>query len=359
MSIPTSGFYNTVLNSFFGGLSAAQQQALWTEFLQQNNYTTNPSDTDAVAEAAFVQFIEGQYSQTNATTTLSPDEIAKRYVVFNTFTIILQMLTMLQKTVAQQTAHLNFLQKYQEQYTELMGAMPTYIASPDTQWTTSLEPSKFTFGYNNISAQDIANYVAFSGNSYTVQGIVNPFADPLLGITPLQPISIQFSDSEVSFTIGTLITFSEAVAPVPSTVSPGDQAQFLADNIAGAFDRLMATTYSNGTLMSFINDQLRSQTTIPWRFISPYPIDPDSNLSQEDQQKHSQINTNYSKARAEVNTRDQAWLQTAQGERQILQDRAQVVNTNLSSIKEALNQQANVMNSLVESLRSIVAAITK
>ena len=53
MTLPVSGYYNNTMLSFFGTMDSADQQSIWKAFLQDYGYTTNPSASDPVAQAAF------------------------------------------------------------------------------------------------------------------------------------------------------------------------------------------------------------------------------------------------------------------------------------------------------------------
>ncbi len=336
MTIPASGFYSTVMGSYFGYLDAQQKQDLWAQFLQKNGLTTNPSDTDPAAQAAFISYIQTNYTDNNVLG-LSPEEVDKRRIMFDAFSIVLRMMTMLQNTVTEQSRTVLFLAKWQEQYTKLMGHVPTYVALPTNAPTIdTINPSRYTFGYNDISLQDIADYVAYTGNSFNLSGRISA------GTTtaPTIPV-VEFSRTAVTiysiFGI-TLGTFA---------VDPASTPEQLATNIANAF----YTLYQNfgGALQNVF---------IPWRLQQPWPLDM-TGLSDSVKKDRTELNSNVAKSRAEINTRNQTFLENARSQRQILRDQSKVVDDNLSQTREALNQQANLLNSIAESLRGLISAICK
>ena len=154
---PVSGTYGSILQAYFGQIGAKDKQNLWNSFLQEEGLSANP--TDATKAADFLAFV-----QENASTqslALSPSEIAKRQIMVNTFKSVLAMLSTLQNTVAVQAKSLLFLSKLQQQYTEMLSQVPVYTPDPNKTWTVSTDPSKFTFGYDNISVSDIANYLGY------------------------------------------------------------------------------------------------------------------------------------------------------------------------------------------------------
>lgn len=332
MTIPASGFYSTVMGSYFGYLDAQQKQDLWAQFLQKNGLTTNPSDTDPAAQAAFISYIQTNYSDNNVLG-LSPEEVDKRRIMFDAFSIVLRMMTMLQNTVTEQSRTVLFLAKWQEQYTKLMGRVPTYVALPTNAPTIDLiNPSRYTFGYNDISLQDIADYVAYTGDTSTLLASHTVVGSTVVSTFPL----VSFSPTAVAIIGGNQVA-----------VAPASTPEELAANIANAFYTLYQ---QNG---AFFNNLYT-----PWRLQQPWPLDM-TGLSDSVKKDRTELNSNVAKSRAEINTRNQTFLENARSQRQILRDQSKVVDDNLSQTREALNQQANLLNSIAESLRGLIGAICK
>ena len=217
-----------------------------------------------------------------------------------------------------------------------MGRVPTYVALPTNAPTIdTTNPSRYTFGYNDISLQDIADYVAYTGNSFRLSGRISTGTT----IAPMLPF-VDISGTEV-----TLIGLLGPSASVP--VAPASTPEQLATNIANAF----YTLYQNYSA-AFVN------VFIPWRFQQPWPLDM-TGLSDSVKKDRTELNSNVAKSRAEINTRNQTYLENARSQRQILRDQSKVVDDNLSQTREALNQQANLLNSIAESLRGLISAICK
>lgn len=126
MTLPSSGPYANLMSSFFGYLGSSEQQALWSSFLEKNGLVANPSDTDSVAQAEFVSFVQSTYAN-DQTSQQSPLEMERRHLVFTVFDVILLLMQKLQDTVATQTGVAAFLAKYQDAYAVMLSRVPTYI----------------------------------------------------------------------------------------------------------------------------------------------------------------------------------------------------------------------------------------
>lgn len=53
---PTSGFYATAFQNYFGTISAQEKQQVWVQFLVNNDFTTTAPPTDALTETKFIQY---------------------------------------------------------------------------------------------------------------------------------------------------------------------------------------------------------------------------------------------------------------------------------------------------------------
>lgn len=58
---PTSGFYATTFQSYFGGLTPQEQQRVWVQFLADNDLTTTPPANDGITQARFIQYASSVY----------------------------------------------------------------------------------------------------------------------------------------------------------------------------------------------------------------------------------------------------------------------------------------------------------
>ncbi len=184
-TIPNSSSYEDILDGYFGDAYGDQQaglvtqkDVLWTSFLLQNKL--DPNDPLVVAQdptilAKFVQFTQKTYDsmQTNA---LSPDEVARRDLMFSVHDLIVLMLETLQKSVGVLGDNVVFLGKYQREYANMMGraAEAFYIgASRSLPSPNTGDLTKWTLGYEDITMQeylDTAVFNSIAGQSSTPNG---------------------------------------------------------------------------------------------------------------------------------------------------------------------------------------------
>lgn len=387
MSLPTSGFYSNIISSYFGYLTPTDQQDLWNQFLKKNGLTTNPSDTDPNAQLEFVDFMQSHYSNVQIDLQLSPAEVEKRRIMFDAFSIVLHMLTVLQNTVTTQSNNLVFLGKWQEEYTKMMTKVPIYVGTPSQTVKVDLtNPSKFTLGYNDISIQDVADYVATTGQTAQLE-LFSSFTAP--GSADNTSVYATITPTNITFE---LIARAPAVPPIfaggafyssgPITfpvTAGGTTSSEIAASIAKTFTNSFSIDlYSLGappytpvvsgspiaplTISQFMNTNplLGSTMTpaaiqgVPWRLATPNTGD-FSSLTQDEKD----ANSNVAKTRAEINTRNQQYIENLRSRRDTIRDQASVVENNVSTTKEAISQQAALLNSIIESLKGIIAAIYK
>lgn len=362
MTLPTSGFYSDVMQSYLGYLSPDEQQVVWGDFLQKNGLPANPSPTDVTEQASFVSFIQSYFDQ-NQVEILSPEEIQKRRIMFETFTTVLHMLTILQNTIAVQTNNVAFYTKYQGEYTNMLAKIPILVAEPNSQIVVSSDPTKFTFGYNNISVRDLAEYAAYSGET---TGIDNSFSIPGLSYiakllifpsTPTTQGELYFYWNYTDTVTGTLSSNFTVPLP-PYDPDPAVNAKniedtfisFVTNNSPGLIG-VPGTVY--GTIADFLQSTIgQAAFSIPWQYTQPYP----TTTTDSDQQD---VNSNVAKLRAEINSKNQSLISSITAYRTTIRDRSQVVQDNLSQTREAYSQQANLIRSITESLRGLLSAIFK
>lgn len=163
--------YGDMLAAFFSTLTDAERQKIWVAFLAQNNLT-DPPVVDVATQKLFLNYVQGVFdSQHN--TILSQDEVKKRTIMFSVFNELIDMLLAIQNVVGVQAQALALYGRWQQQYTRMMARVPTYVGGessdiqlpPGSNTQTGFLPagvdlSKFTFGYNNISVTDIAQWYA-------------------------------------------------------------------------------------------------------------------------------------------------------------------------------------------------------
>jgi len=335
MALPTSGFYNTVMQSYFGDLGASYQQQLWAAFLN-NTGQTAPSETDPVTKAAFVKFASGVLARVDesiALIQLPPDEVAKRKILFDAFDAVLKMLGIVQDTIGAQAQLLIFYGNYQQEYTKMLTRVPLYTTSDPTTWQpNATDASKFTFGYNKISVQDISDYVASTGST------------------------VNITNGNLSFSINSgSVTLSANGSPVYNrTIAPAsDSTQDKSTATANAF----LDTYNNN--LSTINNSIAysGNFALPPRFVQvPVPAPAGSNTTAQDAANAS--NDTISRNMGEVNARNQTFIDNITAQRQVIRDQASVVQSTLSESQQKISQISDLLTSFLSTFATLVRSIT-
>jgi len=170
------------MSAFYGYLDPIQQQDIWTQFLHTNGLTANPANTDTVAQAEFMSFVQSTYA-TMQTSSLSPEEIQRRHLVFAVYDALVTLLNTIQGAAAAESNALQFLAQYQRAYTDMISRIPTYIGgSPNTGNLDLTDPSKFTLGYAGITLQDVYEYMLATGG----QSVINSYLPTANGKSPFR-----------------------------------------------------------------------------------------------------------------------------------------------------------------------------
>lgn len=168
--LPADDFYNTYLRAFYGDLPAIVKQDIWNQFLVTRHYESTPPDTNEVREA-FASFIQQKRAKAysfESQLSLSPLEIQKRFIFTQILDALSKYLQATQTLVTIQSALLIFYGKWQQEYTQAMTQVPTLkkgmpglvnAGTLHADGTADVNsPSSFTFGYSNISLQDIIRW---------------------------------------------------------------------------------------------------------------------------------------------------------------------------------------------------------
>lgn len=413
-----------VLASYVGSLTLAQQQAIWAGFLAatgnsayQAQYNAGTlQDTPALQQAllAYIQHLiasEQLLLPVNPGQVLTPDEIKKRAIMFSVFNACVSMLLSLQNTVSTQAQLLNFLGQWQQQYTNMLTKVPTYVGGESSTVVVNLNDlSKFTFGYDNISVADIANWWAnnqvnginsgpnanASANTFTIENftILNNTVINSSGVTT-NTVSLTFGptgiflDNNSHFTnsSGTFTTggqFSSTPLPagnsfaqnvtnfenafkaywptLASQVSGSISTQ--AANVINSYATIDQNLTGNATFqaqeenLQLIFSQ-QHQVTDPLaalEIIKPYTyIAPATDTSSADPQNN--LSSTNSKSRAEINSRDQQYIQNVTTLRQTVQNTSQQVQANLTNSQQELSNQTDLITAIVTSLEGILSSI--
>ncbi len=170
-----SEFFLQYLNAFYGHLSIAEHTDLWNKFLTMKGLSSNPADLSTL-KSSFVDFINSLQTQKGmfeAATALSPEEIQRRTVFRDVMASLHQMLLVSERVVINSAATLKIYSDWQKEYTKQMTQAPNLVAVPVneidiSEHTTLRIPSEanpmdwdltlYTFGYANISLQDVIRW---------------------------------------------------------------------------------------------------------------------------------------------------------------------------------------------------------
>lgn len=364
--------YVTILQN--SSASAVQQSALWITFLSRQPASFDPT-TDASKAGALLKL--AQESSFFSTGALSPNEITKRWLMTETFNEILKMLATIQDTISAQANKLVFYAKWQQAYTKMITASPIYTGSTsDAMKANTTDPTKFTFGYNNISVDSIASYLAQTPSSTTEFSLSTP--------SGTAGDSLVMKASYTSNTEGqVVISYSGSQSPV--TVS----AQSLQFSASDSFEQ-RKTAWSNALMNSLtksnysgslsplvsITGQFNSATnnysftttnstsipptststvpgfSIPWQFKSPFS----TTTTNKDEQT---ANSLAAQSRDSQNSLLQQYAQTSTARRQSIQSAQQELNANMGQTQNALSKQSNVLTNIIKTMQDIMSAIAK
>lgn len=452
---PISGDYARIMQAFFGngagGMSLEDQQVVFANYLIQNNLSfTTPPPTDSTSIENFMKYV-GAVFKSQQFEIQSPEEVQKREIMSKTFDSVLNMLFNLQDTISVTGKTLIFYGNWQQEYTQAITRVPTYVGGSDNNVKVDTsDPTKFTFGYNNTSVDDIGQwfaqqYVSKVNNTFelaapidaTVPAGSNLFGDIDLHIRYGIVATIQANgqtSGNLSQTAGTItlqakiisidgkayddpnaVTLFTAQVPIPSEVQTQaiNSTNNNFSNIQTAFNNAFTTFYNDinqpnvipsGPLYGFVNDDGDNKIFLPAvdfndpndPFNQPHHIDagtytvselptfnaqtlaassnastppaaspmglpwvhntvaaPTANTTEGD----GAIANADSKARAEMNSRNQQFIENLRGFRKSVQSKAQALQGSLDQARQAVTNQADLLNSILDSLKSIIASI--
>lgn len=393
MSIPS--VYRSILASYAS--TPDSQNALWNSFLRKSALPSDyvPQDSSKVGDLLM-------YAQTaiglQNSIALSPDEITKRKLMLDTFIEILRMLSTLQDTVAAQAKLLVFYQKWQQEYTQKISRTVLYTATPTTTMqVNTADTSKFTFGYNNISADDIGSYLAANRVTGSRFDMATPTIDDgqggtwslALGAAYLSPtqgdLSLQFLYTKDS------VTTSFEIGHIPLNFNGQTSEEIKSDWASGIAQILTQSSYRgddglgagslisvNGKFNSATNSYLFNLTkltrnsagqitdrtdiqgktilgfTVPWNkdFYSTFPF------STTDTTQLTAI-SNATGRRDENNALLQQYIQNMTSKRQTIQSASQQMSSTLSQSQNAVSQLSDLLTNFMQTLEGLVSAIAR
>ena len=411
---PTTGFYANAFASYFTGLSSLEQKKIWVQFLVNNKFTNSPPPDDAATRELFINFASTVINDIHNQNVHSPEEVKKRYIMSATLESLTKMLGSLQDTIGVESRNLIFYGTWQQEYTKMMARVPTYVGEPDSTVKAppvvdnSTDFTRFTFGYDKISVEDIANWWAsnsLAGNNqpFVVNSVAkNSLGEPLFTLTYTPQVgatagSIAWMYDFAPASISNPVTGSATIPfqpPVSTfTANPAqsqrDQAQ---EGYATAFKQAFVHAWNDGpislqTALSTVNPANASAINAVTTAANPAAQQPRSklvpglpntpaNTALELLQGFGYVaapnvyndpNGNITtlgrlsdlnaKERGEKNAQLQQALDNIRSRRKVVQNLAQALQANLDQSRTTVTNQSDLLNSILQTLRDLIRAI--
>lgn len=366
MSFPTTGAYGSVMQAYFGAMTDNEKQRVWDSFLTHVGLPDAPADTSKLDE--FLQFVEGTagYMQQNV---VSPHEIEKRLALIEAINFVLSILNTLQDTVAVQSQDMIFLAKLQQEYTKMLTKTPVYVGAPTKPTYSATDPTKFTFGYNDISVDDIAGYMASGDDTDFV--VTNAIENSTASLK-FHSFYNNSGDAFVEVKLGGVVAFALS-ADIVDTDTFDQKKQKWSDLLM----ETLTTSHHTNSIPTFGDGVLQVSSTglytfnpdnplapsLPlgsyhlfWRYTEPYP-DPTTD-GEVDSAKQME-NSNASVRRGEINSQLQQFITSTRARRKGVQTETSTMQAAVASSKEAINQQVDLFTSLMKSWNGIISSIFK
>jgi len=339
----------------------------------------------AKLEAQFLQFIQGSLIdlQTQDLMLQSPDEIKKRLIMFETFETLLQMLLTLQNTIGVVGRNLIFYGKWQEQYTNMLTRVPIYTGGtsslPKPQDLTgdiaSIDFSRFTFGYNDISVEDIGNwYVQRSGENdgqfFAIQSPNTVTGDGAGGEEETFPVVQILFRPKTDIQAGSF-TIEERDVQSGDLVVTRVHQEVIEDATLESFKENFVTFWQNATVQSILTDNEEASDD-EWNDLNYGTAGTDPDVTEYSSSEIPWLHTFSvegaggddkdrndfeSKARGEINAKLQQYIENIRSRRQLVQNAAKQIESTLSQSKESISAQANLLTSILDALKSLIGSI--
>lgn len=373
MSSLPSGVYSTLIQGFLSNIPEPQQVALWQLFAQQEQIDPNNPPVTPKIEQDFIAYLGNIVSPAR-------DELLSEIIK-----IILELTNATQNSAALATNVQNFLAKYAQQYNIQASDLPVYLGASSSipfNIDTS-DPSKFTFGYDNISVKDISDYVTTAGQTFNVggqfvasdkswgAGLGFSFQPPVNGVGGQVSITGLITNPLQNF------TFS-----VPANIQAGDsqtiQSQKMSAAFMSAYAQFTASSqysalvsagglYTTPKPASLINagssgaqDVYPSNAlpTIPWLYITEN-VPGDSGSDTGGQAAEFQATNAIVQQRATVNSTLQQYSSGIQAQIQTVNSQSSGMTNVLNSIQSNIKGQVSLVAQTVQQLSLILGAIFK
>jgi len=335
---------------------------------------------------------------------LSPAEVEARDIIFEVFSMALEMLGALQDCMRMQSKNMEFYAKWQDEITRMMTQTPVY--GPLCQYKIVPDNNDFgntKLGYANVTVRQAAEHlykklqeVDFDGDEREINW---NHRDPTLAAKLILPnITYDFylketknTDGSSSFTfqvrMGTsddpFVLLSDQVDVLPEGQEDGLYGQAYISTLinslmVGITEEWNTKDPSTIVLSPPTNLQVPNLGAVtfetlkenpgyyifgPWEEPTPgawpetdlqYAYDP--NDDEEVAEVNNKRNAS-SSFRSEINAQLQLYIQKADAIKQRIRDMSKSTETIVNSTREAIQAQANLLSAITESLRSMLSAI--
>ncbi len=332
------------------------QEFLITNQLKDSDVSQATPEQQALYLAQFAQFLEQQLEniyQSESVIALSPEEMAKRNILFEAFATVLKMMNALQDTVRKISQSLVFYTKWQNQYTDMMTKIPLYVQGASAKVSyNAVNFGKTGLGYGNVQIEDMIDYLLYSRKEQIANnqsGVMTQYFGKEICF------QLYYGPGIVKFLILKPGTFPEGGGPLsePTAVFSGSNIavpsrpeDLLSISSVIAEDMKRAIANSSGALANTMRNGIQNGTLLGmgWHQITEDADDDDKNKAR-------------SGNRGEINGKLQLCIENARSLRQQVQDRLQPIQDILSQTREAIQSQSNLLSSITDSLKGLIAAI--
>ena len=383
--------------------SIKEADRLWNAFLSKIGKTNDefalevgaaklPSERTAAEQAAIATYtalyntflvskLEYVY-RSNAINLLSPEEIDARNILFETFDLVLKMLNALQQNLKLSAKAYEFYTKWQDQYSKQMAHTPMYFLKPNLSGSGNLDDigKAEISSYAHITVGDVLRYLTEHMIEDGATGKIwqpdtswdrAPYANLLFVLTKGTDGS---GHKTLTFTatMGTAyVYYNDSLFNVTLNASTDNVPLATSDNLRTAMDLLLKkatdqlnnkTGYISGSSGATWAD-LRNgwaagnvwpvwMTQVQWQSIV-------NESAQSDQKLRDEENKNRQQTRGELNGVLQLYLDNARSRRTMIQNRSKPVEDLISQCRESIQAQQNLANTVVDTLRGLLSAITR
>lgn len=371
MTIPTSGIYAAMLNSYLS--TANDRQKVWSEFLTEHGLTTTPSEADVGTLQKFNEFVSNAYNSLAAGENVqTAQEMTRRRIMFDAFSIVLKMIDAIQDSVRTLSKSLTFYGKWQQEYTRLMTNIPLY--SPDNQ-------SKFVYNATDVGKSRLGygDFDLKTAIEYGVKAVLQSASaapEIYIGTNPNDGSNTSNTDPSGRFRMLRITTSPNVQNPTvrdvvvsvldhsPGTILPPGKLTFLsglglADPLNGReseadipriTDLIIQRIQTFPPFRDYIAEMNARPSVMQWRGLVPPP-------SGSTAQQILDQNSLNQRLRGEYNAKLQVYLENARAQRTIVRDWQKPIESALSQAREAVTQMINLLTSITETMKGLLSAI--